>query len=73
VDLRNQYVQFRLGDIYLPDPLTIVYELHSNDFLRGKVIEMSDSSEYEDAFVVVVVDDISHPVIVPVDRVVIQK
>ena len=72
VDLRDHYVQFRLGDIYLPDPLTVIYELHSNELLRGKVIEMSDSGERENAYVIVVVEDIPHRMIVPVDRVVVQ-
>jgi hypothetical protein len=72
VDLRDHYVQFRLGDIYLPDPLTVIYELHGNELLRGKVIEMSDGGDREDAYVIVVVEDIPHRMVVPVDRVVIQ-
>jgi hypothetical protein len=53
MDLRDHCVEFRLSDIYLPDPLTVVYELHGNDRPRGRVVEMSDSGEREDAFVVV--------------------
>ena len=66
-------MQFRLGDIYLPDPLTVIYELHSNELLRGKVIEMSDSGERKGAFVIVAVDDIPHRMIVPVDRVTVEE
>jgi hypothetical protein len=73
VDLRDHYVQFRLGDIYLPDPLTLIYDLHRNQLIRGKVIEMSDSGEHEDAFVVVLVDDIPQQIIVPVDRVTVEE
>jgi hypothetical protein len=73
VDIRGQYVQFRLSDIYLPDPICVIYELHRDDLLRGKVIEMSDSGELKSAFVVVTVDDFPHRIIVPVDRVVLEK
>ena len=73
MDLRDHYVQFRLGDIYLPDPLTLIYDLHRNQLIRGRVVEMSDSGEREDAFVVVVVDDIPHQMIVPVERVTIEE
>ena len=66
-------MQFRLGDIYLPDPLTLIYDLHRNQLIRGRVVEMSDSGEREDAFVVVVVDDIPHQMIVPVERVTIDE
>ena len=73
MDLRDHYVQFRLGDVYLPDPLTLIYELHRNQLIRGRVIEMSDSGEQEDAFVIVVVDDIPHRIIVPVERVTVEE
>jgi hypothetical protein len=73
VDLRDHYVQFRLGDIYLPDPLTLIYDLHRNRLVRGRVIEMSDSGAREDAFVIVVVDDIPHQMIVPVELVTVEE
>jgi hypothetical protein len=73
VDLRDQYVQFRLADIYLPDPVTVIYEMHGNELIRGQVIEMSDSGDREDAFVVVRVQDIAHHMIVPVDRVIVES
>ena len=73
MDLRDHYVQFRLGDIYLPDPLTLIYDLHRNHLVRGRVIEMSDGGEREDAFVIVVVDDIPHQMIVPVELVTVEE
>ena len=66
-------MQFRLADIYLPDPVAVVYELHCSDMLRGKVIEMSDIGELKDAFVVVAVNEFPHRMIVPVNRVVVEK
>jgi len=73
VDLKDHYVQFRLADIYLPDAVTVTYELHSNDLLRGKVVEMSDSGEHKDAFVVVEVEEVRHHLIVPIDRIVVEE
>lgn len=69
MDLRDHYVQFRLEDIYLPDPLMVVYEMHRSDLLSGRVIEMSDSGEREGAFVVVEVEGIGQRMVVPVERV----
>ena len=65
-------MEFRLGDIYLPDPSVILYELRRNERLRGKVIGMSDSGERQDAFVIVEVKDVQHRIVVPVDRCVVQ-
>lgn len=66
-------MQFRLADIYLPDPVTVVYEFHREDVLRGKVIEMCDRGELTNAFVVVTVNGFPHPMIVPVNRVLVDK
>lgn len=73
MDLRDHYVQFRLADIYLPDPVTVTYELHGHELIRGQVIEMSDSGDRENAFVVVKVEDVAHHMIVPVDRVIVES
>ena len=73
MDLRDQYVQFRLGDIFMPDAATVIYNLHRNDLLLGRVIEISDGGDRENAFVVVEVEGISQRMVVPVDRIVIQE
>ena len=72
MDLRDHYVQFRFADIYLPDPLTVIYQLHSNELLRGRVVEMSDGGDAKDAFAVVAVNGVPQLLVVPVDRVVIN-
>ena len=73
MDLKDHYVQFRLGDIFMPDAATLIYNLHSSDLLRSRVIEMSDAGDRENAFVVVEVEGIKNRIVVPVDRVVIQE
>jgi hypothetical protein len=67
--LREQWVQFKIRDIYHPDPATVLNDLHGNDLLTGKVIDLSDSGSQKDAFVVVEVEGIEALVIVPVERI----
>lgn len=68
MDLRNQWVSFRIGDVYLPDPQQILLELHGNDLLKGRVADLSDHGMQREAFAVVEVEGLKQPVIVPVDR-----
>jgi hypothetical protein len=69
MDLRNQWVQFKIRDVYHPDPTTILIDLHGNDLLTGKVIDLSDSGLQKDTFVVVEVEGIEELLIVPVERI----
>jgi hypothetical protein len=69
MDLRNQRVHFRIRDVYHPDPTQVLSDLHSNDILTGKVIDLSDSGMQEDAFVVVEVEGLEQAVIVPAERI----
>ena len=68
MDFRDQWVSFRISDIYFPDPLQVLFEWHSNDLLRGKVADLSDNGMSKEAFAVIEVEGLSQPVIVPVDR-----
>lgn len=68
MDLRNQWVSFRIGDVYLPDSQQILLELHGNDLLKGRVADLSDHGMQREAFAVVEVEGLKQPVIVPVDR-----
>lgn len=67
VDLINQYVQFKISDIYIPDPLLVLYRLHGDDLLQGRVVEMSDSGMQKETFAVVQVDGIEQLLVVPVE------
>lgn len=68
MDLRNQWVSFRIRDVYLPDPQQILLEIHGNDLVKGKVADLSDYGMQRDAFAVIEVEGLNQPVIVPVDR-----
>ncbi|MBI4491108.1 MAG: hypothetical protein HY694_18655 [Deltaproteobacteria bacterium] len=69
MELRNRWVHFRISDVYIPDPEKLLIELYGNDLLQGKVIDLSNSGTQEGAFVVVKVEGVEQPVIVPVERI----
>ena len=68
MDLRHRRVHFKICDVYHPDPAQVLIDLHGEDLLTGKVIDLSDSGLQKDAFVVVEVEGIEEPVIVQVER-----
>jgi hypothetical protein len=63
---KSRWVRFRIVDIYIPDPLKILMNLHGRDFLQGQVIDLSDNGS--EVFMVVAVEGIDQPVIVPAGR-----
>jgi hypothetical protein len=67
--VRNSWVTFRICDAYVPEPAQILMELHGEDQLEGKVIDVSDTSFQEEAYAVVEVEGLSQPVVVPVKHV----
>jgi hypothetical protein len=69
VQLKNQWVSFRILDVYIPDPQKILMDLHGRDVLQGKVIDLSDNGTEKEAFFVVEVEGIEQPVIVPAARI----
>ena len=64
-DLRNQQVRFRISDIYLPDPLVILNQLHGEDVLEGRVLDVSDSGTKSEQFAVIEVPGLDQIIIVP--------
>lgn len=67
--MRNRRVNFRVSDIYIPDPEEIMKDLYENSVLEGKVIGLTDSGKQENAFVVVQVEGVKHFLIVPLEKV----
>ena len=64
-NLRNRWVNFRIEDVYVPEPAQILMKLHGKDLLQGKVIDVSDSGSQQGAFVVVKVEGLAQLVVVP--------
>jgi len=67
--VRNSWVTFKIKDVYVPDPAQILMELHGDDLLQGKIIDSSDSAFQQDAFVVLEVEGLAQPVVVPMNRI----
>jgi hypothetical protein len=69
VDLKNHTVNFRICDIFYPDCQQILFQLHGNDVLQGRVVDLSESGTVEGSFVEIKVDDLAEQVIVPLERI----
>ena len=65
----NPWVQFRISDVYVPEPAQILMELHGKDELLGKVIDVSTSEIEDEAFAVVEVEGLLQPVVVAMKHV----
>jgi predicted ester cyclase len=68
VDLKDHSVNFRVCDIFYPDYEQVLFSLHGNDVLQGRVIGLSASGE-DVSFAEIEVDELEQRVIVPVDRI----
>lgn len=62
--MRNRWVHFRIRDVYYPEAMQVLDQLHGNDLLQGRVVDMSDSGDRDGTFAVVEVEGIEHPVVV---------
>ena len=69
MDLKDRKVQFKIRDVYHPDPIQVLLDLYGDDLLTGKVVALSDSGMHKDAFVVVEVEGIEELIIVPVEHI----
>ena len=67
--LKGRYVRFKVRDIHLPEPTSVLHELHDEQELRGKVVDLSDTGRAKgSAFAVVKVPRLRRPCIISVDR-----
>ena len=67
--LKGHYVRFLVRDVHIPEPTTILHELHGGDELKGKVLDISDSAQAGGSpFVVVKVRRLRRPCVVSIDR-----
>ena len=67
--MRNRWVNFKIRDVYVPDPAQILMELHGDDLLQGRIIDASDSGFQKNVFAVVEVEGLAQPIVVPMDRI----
>ena len=68
-NVRNRLVNFRIIDVYHPDPNQLLRELHGEDLLQGVVIDISQGVSPEANFAVVQVEGVPSPVVVRLNHV----
>lgn len=69
MELRNRWVHFKIRDVYIPDPAKVLFDMYGDDLLQGRVTDLSDSGTTDGVFVVVELEGIDQPVIVPLERI----
>ena len=69
MDLKNHTVNFRICDIFYPDYQQVLFGLHGNDVLHGRVVDLSDGGELDSSFAEIEVDEVEQRVIVPINRI----
>lgn len=69
MDIRDRWIHFKIRDVYHPHPDQVLMDLHGDDLLQGKVIDLSDSGMQEGTFVVVEVEGMQQPLVVPMARI----
>ena len=67
--VNDRWVHFRIRDVFHPEPAALLNQLHGDDILQGRVIDMTQSSIDDQTYVVVAVPDLAEHLIVRVDRV----
>ena len=70
MDLKNHTVSFRICDIFYPDCQQILFHLHGNDVLSGRVVDFSERGVVEGSFAEIKVDGLANQVIVPLERII---
>ena len=61
----DRWVHFKINDVWFPEPGQILRELHGKDLLQGRVLDTAESGPQGDGFLVVEVEGLSQPVVVP--------
>jgi hypothetical protein len=69
MELQGRLVQFAIRDIRFPAVDHVLRVLHADDIVAGHVLDVSDGGPDGTAFVVVKLDRLEQPVVVPVAKI----
>ena len=58
-----------MDDIHVPEPATVLRELHAGEVLDGTVIDLADDGEDGGVFVVIEVKGLRQPCVLPAGRI----
>jgi hypothetical protein len=59
-----------MRDVHMPDARDVCLELHANDILQGRVLDITDSGATKRAFAVVEIEGVERHVIVPMEQII---
>ena len=68
--LLNRFVRFKVSDVTVPGPREVVDELYGRDIVQGKVVDITESGAKEQAFIIVKVEGMNAPLILPAEKVI---
>jgi hypothetical protein len=68
--LKNQWVCFKLRDIFVPPAQEILERLHGEDVLQGRIVGVTEKGEREEVYVLIEVVGLESAVAVPLPRIV---
>jgi hypothetical protein len=68
-DIRNRLVNFKVRDVYMPDPREVLMDVFGNNILQGRVLDLTDSGASKRAYAVVEVAGVDHHLVVPMERI----
>lgn len=68
--LLNRFVRFKVSDVTIPAPQEVVNELYGRDIVQGKVVDITVSGTMEQAFIIVQVEGMNAPLILPAEKVI---
>ena len=68
-NVHKRLVNFKVTDVYHPDPNQLLRELHGDDLLQGVLLDISQGPTADANYAVVKVDGLATPVIVSLQNV----
>jgi hypothetical protein len=68
--LLNRFVRFKVSDVTIPGPQEVINELYGRDIVQGKVVDITVSGTMEQAFIIVKVEGMNAPLILPAEKVI---
>ena len=71
--VQNQRASFRWNDIYIPDRMDVSRELLESTSFEGQVLDITKNELTQEIYVVISVDRVKTPLILPLDKVIFVK
>jgi len=67
-ELINLSARFKTRDIYLPSAEEVLLQMHGDDVLQGRVVDISDNGTPDGVFAVIEVPGLTGPIVVSTNK-----